>query len=83
MAFIAALRRDRIDVPFVFDPPINGDGMVAWVAQVLGPTFQARDVVVIDNLSSHKRPEIRHTIRQTGARLIFLPPSSGMVPLAP
>ena len=76
MTFIAALRHDRIDAPFVFDQPINGDCMLAWVEQVLCPTLQARDVVVMDNLSSHKRPEIRRAIRQTGAQLIFLPPYS-------
>jgi transposase len=76
MTFIAALRHDRIDAPFVFDQPINGESMVAWVEQVLCPTLQARDVVVMDNLSSHKRPEIRRAIRQTGATLIFLPPYS-------
>jgi transposase len=76
MTFIAALRHNRIDAPFVFDQPINGESMVAWVEQVLCPTLQARDIVVMDNLSSHKRPEIRHAIRQTGAQLIFLPPYS-------
>lgn len=76
MTSIAVLRHDRIDAPFVFDQPINGDCMVAWLEQVLCPTLQTRDIVVMDNLSSHKRPEIRRANRQTGARLIFLRPYS-------
>jgi transposase len=73
MTFIAALRVDRIDAPCVFDGPINGESFRAYVEQVLVPTL---DVVVIDNLGSHKGTAVRSAIRAAGARLLFLPPYS-------
>jgi transposase len=76
MTFIAALRHDRIDAPFVFDQPINGTTFTAWVEQQLCPTLAPGDIVVLDNLSSHKNPAVRAAIRKTGARLLFLPPYS-------
>ena len=54
MTFIAALRHDRIDAPFVLDGPVNGDAFRAYVEQLLVPTLQPGDVVVMDNLGSHK-----------------------------
>lgn len=74
MTFIAALRHDRIDAPCVLDQPINGASFLAWVEQFLAPTLAPGDIVIMDNLSSHKRPAIRKAIRATGARLLFLPP---------
>jgi transposase len=76
MTFIAALRCDRVDAPFVFDQPINAASFTAWVEQELCPTLKRGDVVIMDNLSSHKKPAARAAIRATGARLIFLPPYS-------
>ena len=76
MTFIAALRHDRIDAPFVFDQPINGESFTAWVKQQLCPTLSAGDIVILDNLSSHKNPQVRAAIRARGARLLFLPPYS-------
>jgi transposase len=76
MTFLAALRHDRIDAPCVLDQPINGDSFVDYVEQFLVPTLSAGDVVIMDNLSSHKRPEVRSAIRSVGARLLFLPPYS-------
>ena len=76
MTFIAALRQDRIDAPFVFDQPINAQSFTAWVEQQLAPTLAPGDIVVMDNLSSHKRPAVRAAIRTRGARLLFLPPYS-------
>jgi transposase len=76
MTFIAALRCDRIDAPFVFDQPINALSFAAWVGQQLCPTLKPGDIVVLDNLSSHKKPAVRIAIRATGARLLFLPPYS-------
>ncbi len=76
MTFIAALRHDRIDAPCVLDQPINGITFLAWVEQFLAPTLAPGDVVILDNLSSHKRPAVRQAIRATGARLLFLPPYS-------
>lgn len=59
MTFIAALRCDRIDAPCVLDQPINGASFAEWVEQFLVPTLAPGDVVIMDNLSSHKRPAIR------------------------
>jgi transposase len=76
MTFIAALRHDRIDAPCVLDQPINGISFLAWVEQFLAPTLAPGDVVILDNLASHKRPPVRAAIRATGAKLLFLPPYS-------
>ncbi len=54
LAFVAALRCDRIDAPCVFDGPINAESFLAYVTHSLVPTLKPRDVVVLDNLSSHK-----------------------------
>jgi transposase len=76
MSFIAALRHDRIDAPCVLDQPINGVTFLAWVEQFLAPTLGPGDIVILDNLASHKRPAVRAAVRATGARLLFLPPYS-------
>ena len=76
MTFIAALRCDRIDAPCVLDKPINGNSFTQYVEQFLLPTLSPGDIVVMDNLSSHKRPTIRKAIRSVGAKLLFLPPYS-------
>lgn len=76
MTFLAALRCDRIDAPCVLDQPINGQSFTDYVEQFLVPTLKPGDIVIMDNLSSHKRPAIRQAIRNVGARLLFLPPYS-------
>jgi transposase len=76
MTFIAALRCDRIDAPCVFDGPINGQGFVDYVEQCLVPVLKPGDIVILDNLSSHKAKAARKAIRRAGARLLFLPPYS-------
>ena len=76
LTFIAALRLDRIDAPCVFDGPINGESFLAYVEQVLVPTLAPGDIVVLDNLGSHKGKRVRDAIRSAGARLFFLPPYS-------
>jgi transposase len=76
MTFIAALRCDRIDAPCVLDQPINGASFAEWVEQFLVPTLAPGDVVIMDNLSSHKRPAIRKAIRAAKAKLLYLPPYS-------
>jgi transposase len=73
MTFIAALRWDRIDAPCLFDGPINGKVFLVWVRQFLVPTLKPGDVVVMDNLGSHRGKLVRQAIRQAGAKLIFLP----------
>ena len=76
LTFLAALRHDGITAPFVLDGPINGDWFLAYVEQVLVPTLKPGDVVVMDNLGSHKGKAVRRAIRQAGAHLLFLPPYS-------
>ncbi len=76
LTFVAGLRCDGVHAPCVFDQPINATNFQAWVEQFLVPTLQPRDVVVMDNLSSHKAAAIRRAIRKAGALLIFLPPYS-------
>ena len=76
MTFIAALRYDRIDAPWVFDGPINAEVFTAYVNHELVPTLRPGDIVVMDNLSSHKGPAIQKAIRAAGAHLFFLPPYS-------
>src|SRR5271156_1640482 len=71
--FLAALRNDRIDAPCLFDGPINGERFHAYVEQFLVPTLKPGDVVILDNLGSHKGKVVRRTIRNVGARLVFLP----------
>lgn len=74
MTFIAALRHDRIDAPFVPDGPVNGEAFRAYIEQVLVPTLTPGDVVVMNNLGSHKSQAVRAAIRSAQAHLIFLPP---------
>jgi transposase len=74
--FVAGLRVDGIAAPFVFDGPINRDAFQAYVDQVLVPELRPGDVVVLDNLSSHKGPAVRRAIEVAGASLLYLPPYS-------
>jgi transposase len=74
--FLAALRIDQITAPCVFDGPINGESFRTYVEQVLLPTLRPGDIVVMDNLGSHKAAAVRTLIRSAGARLLFLPPYS-------
>ena len=76
LTFLAALRHDRIDAPCVIDGPINGISFLAYIEQVLVPTLRPGDIVVIDNLGSHKGKAVRRAIRAAGAKLFFLPPYS-------
>jgi transposase len=76
LTFLAALRADRIDAPCVIDGPINGQSFLAYVEQVLVPTLSSGDIVIIDNLGSHKGKAVRRAIRAAGAKLFFLPPYS-------
>ena len=71
--FIAALRHDRIDAPWLIDGPINGEGFRTYVEKVLVPTLRPGDLVILDNLGSHKGKAIRQALRAAGAKLFFLP----------
>jgi transposase len=74
--FLAGLRHDGVIAPGVFDGAINGASFLAWVEQVLVPTLQPGNIVVMDNLSSHKRAAVKQAITAAGAALLFLPPYS-------
>ena len=73
MTFLAALRSDRIEAPCVFDSPINGERFRLYVEKMLTPTLRAGDIVIMDNLGSHRSKAVRQVIRMAGARLLFLP----------
>ena len=73
---VAALRVDGLTAPAVFDGPIDNPTFLAYVEQVLVPTLQPGDVVVLDNLAMHKQPEVQAAIERVCARLRFLPPYS-------
>ena len=76
MTFLAALRCDGLTAPCVFDGPINGECFQAYVNQLLIPTLKPGDIVVMDNLGSHKSKVVRDAIKAAKARLWFLPPYS-------
>ena len=71
--FLAALRHDRIDAPWLFDGPIDGESFRTYVEKVLVPTLRPGDIVIMDNLGSHKGKAVRQLIRAAGAKLFFLP----------
>jgi transposase len=74
--FVGALRQDGMTAPCVIDGPINGETFLAWVEQSLVPTLRPHDIVVMDNLSSHKVKGVRQAIEAVGATLHYLPPYS-------
>jgi len=71
--FIAALRHDRIIAPMLLDGPMDGNAFVEYVKQVLSPELKAGDMVICDNLSSHKVAGVREAIEARGAELLYLP----------
>ena len=73
---VAGLRRSGITAPCVFDGAINGARFRGWVEQMLAPTLRPNDIVLLDNLSSHKIAGIQEAIAGQGAQLVYLPPYS-------
>lgn len=73
LTFLAALRHDCIEAPWLLDGPINAEGFKAYVEKVLVPTLRPGDLVIMDNLGSHKGKAVRRAIRSAGAKLFFLP----------
>src|SRR5436190_11998105 len=71
--FLAALRHDKITAPWLLEGPIDGESFRTYVAQVLLPSLREGDIVVMDNLGSHKGKAVRALIRAAGAKLFFLP----------
>jgi transposase len=76
LTFLGARRCNRLTAPCVFDGPINGHSFRAYVEQQLVPTLSPGDIVIMDNLGSHKSVAVRQMIMGAGARLWFLPPYS-------
>lgn len=72
MTFLAALRHDRIDAPWFIEGPIDGVSFRTYVAKVLLPVLRPGDIVVLDNLGSHRSKAVRQLIRSVGAKLFFL-----------
>lgn len=72
--FLAALRCTGLTAPLVIDGGINGAMFLTWVKKELAPTLQPEDIVIMDNLSSHKVKGVHETIEAVGARVLFLPP---------
>ena len=73
MTFLAALRHDRLTAPWLIDGPIDSQSFLQYVEEVLVPTLKPGDIVIIDNLGSHKGKPVRQAIRAAGAKLFFLP----------
>ena len=73
MTFVAALRHDRVTAPWLIDGPINGATFQLYVEKILVPTLHPGDIVIMDNLGSHKGKDVRQAIRAAGARLFYLP----------
>jgi len=71
--FLAALRHDRIVAPWLIEGPIDGESFRTYVEKVLVPTLHEGDIVIMDNLGSHKGSAVRALIRAAGAKLFFLP----------
>jgi transposase len=74
--FVAGLRCDAVTAPFVIDRPMNGPIFRTYLERCLIPTLTPGDIVIMDNLSSHKVAGVREAIEAAGARLVYLPPYS-------
>jgi transposase len=73
---VAALRSTALTAPCVIDGPMNGNAFLAYAGQILAPSLQPGDIVVLDNLSAHKVAGVREVIEAAGAMLLYLPPYS-------
>jgi len=73
---IAAVRLRGPCAPWLFEGAMDGEMFLAWVRQGLAPTLQPEDVVILDNLATHKVAGVREAIESVGARLLYLPPYS-------
>ena len=74
--FVAGLRQDGLIAPLVLDGAMNGESFLAYVRQFLVPCLRRGDIVIMDNLSSHKSRGVRDAIEAAGATLLYLPPYS-------
>lgn len=71
--FVAALRHNEIAAPCVFDGPMDGASFLTYVEHFLAPALRQGDVVVMDNLASHKVAGVKEAIERAGATLRYLP----------
>jgi transposase len=76
MTAVAAIRLDGLSASATLDCPMNGQAFVIYVEQALVPNLRAGDVVVMDNLSAHKHPQVQRLIESAGASVLYLPPYS-------
>jgi len=74
--FVGGLRLGGMTAPMVLDGPMDGPAFLAWIEQILAPTLELGDIVVMDNLPAHKPDAVRTAIEATGATLRYLPPYS-------
>jgi transposase len=74
--FVAALRTSGLTAPLVVDGAMNGQVFLAYAEQILAPTLSQGDIVILDNLASHKVAGVREAIERRGATLVYLPPYS-------
>jgi transposase len=74
--FVAGLRTSGLTAPLVVDGAMNGEVFLAYVEQILVPTLSPGDILILDNLSSHKVAGVREAIERCGATLVYLPPYS-------
>ena len=73
MTFLAALRHDRVEAPWLIEGPIDGESFRLYIDKVLIPTLHPGDIVIMDNLGSHRSIAVRRALRAAGAKLFFLP----------
>ena len=73
---ISSIRLEGPCAPWLFEGPMNGEMFLAWVQQGLAPTLRAGEVVIMDNLATHKIRGVQEAIHSRGARLLYLPPYS-------
>ena len=71
--FLAALRHDQLTAPLLIDGPLDGEMFLAYVKECLGPTLQPGDLVICDNLASHKVAGVRAALAAQGVELLYLP----------
>ena len=76
MTFIAGLRADKLTAPWCLDQAMNGEAFKEYLRSQLGPTLNAGDIVICDNLPAHKVAEVQTIIESHGATMKYLPPYS-------
>ena len=73
---LSSVRLDGTTMPFVFEGALNGDIFRVYIQKLLAPSLKPGDIVIMDNLSSHKVSGIREAIESVGASILYLPPYS-------